>query len=217
VPYWSTGLNRFRRLVPQAIWQMDRQDEAIARLATRTPVLDVGAGGRVVAPDVITVDAVPYPGTRVVADIFHLPFRDGGVAGIISTGTLEHVIDPPAAVREFGRVLAPEGEVHVEVPFIQPYHADPHDYWRFTHEGLEALFRGWRIEGVGSHMGSGAGAAWVLRDAVKGGMARGVVRNLVHVVLSVLVQPLRLIDRRGRPGLAASGYWLRARPPDPAT
>lgn len=212
MPYWRTRLSPAQRLVPQAVWQMDPQFEALRLLASRAPSVDVGAGGRVVDPSIITVDAVPYPGTRVVADIARLPFRGNSVRGLICTGTLEHVLDPRAAVAEFERILAGDGQVHVEVPFMQPFHADPHDYWRFTHEGLAALFSEWDVIASGSHMGSGAGAAWVLRDSVKGVAKSRLLRVLLHVVLSVLVQPLRWIDRGREAGQAASGYWLRARP-----
>ena len=212
VPYWPTGLTRIRRLAPPVTWQMAPQTAAIEAIADRRPALDVGAGGRVVAPDVITIDAVPYPGTRLVAEITQLPIRTGSAHGLICTGTLEHVEDPAAAVREFARVLSADGEAHVEVPFMQPYHADPHDYWRFTDEGLARLFRDWEVLGSGSHMGSGAGAAWVVRDAVANSMRRGLLRGIVYILVSILVQPLRLLDRGGRAGGVASGFWVRARP-----
>lgn len=183
-------------------------------LAGRGPTIDVGAGGRQVAPSVIAVDAIAHPGTGVVADIGHLPFRTCSVTGLICTGTLEHVPDPVRAVQEFARVLVPDGVAHIEAPFIQPYHADPHDYWRFTHEGLALLFRSWDVIEFGSHMGSGTGAAWVVTEAVKTPvLGRRLLRRLLHLLVGLLVQPLRLVDRGGRPGDAASGYYLRARPP----
>jgi SAM-dependent methyltransferase len=204
-----------RRFVPTVAWQMRPQTDAMVALARRGPTIDVGAGGRQVAPDVIAVDAVAHPGTGVVADIGHLPFRRGGVTGVICTGTLEHVADPVGAVKEFARVLAPDGVAHVEAPFIQPYHADPHDYWRFTHEGLALLFRSWDVLEFGSHMGSGAGAAWVVTEAVKTPFRRHrLLRRIIHLLISIVVQPLRLVDRADRPGDAASGYYLRARPPE---
>jgi SAM-dependent methyltransferase len=203
-----------RRFIPDVAWQMQPQTAAMGALAERGPTIDVGAGGRQVAPAVIAVDAVAHPGTGVVADIGHLPFRPGSVMGLICTGTLEHVPDPVRAVREFARVLAPEGIAHIEAPFIQPYHADPHDYWRFTHEGLALLFRSWEVLDFGSHMGSGTGAAWVLTEAVKTPVRRRrLARRILHVLVGLLVQPLRLVDRSGQPGDAASGYFLRARPP----
>jgi predicted SAM-dependent methyltransferase len=54
-------------------------------------ILDIGAGGRQIAPHIIGVDFVPLPNTRVVADIRDLPFANGSVTGIFCTGTLEHV------------------------------------------------------------------------------------------------------------------------------
>lgn len=198
--------------VPAAVWQRDPQLPALQELVKRSPVLDVGAGGRRLSPSVVTVDAEPHPGTNVLADIGRLPFRTASVAGLVCTGTLEHVLDPPQAVAEFARVLGNGGEIHVEVPFMQPYHADPHDYWRFTDEGLRVLFRGWEVTALGSHMGSGAGAAWVLREALKAPFRNRLVRAAIHVLIGYLVQPLRFVDRMsGTAGASASGFYLRAR------
>jgi len=216
LPY-SPAIGRWwRRLLPTVAWQMQPQTAAMIALAEKGPTIDVGAGGRRVAPGVIAVDAVAHPGTTVVADIGHLPFREESVTGLICTGTLEHVPDPVRAIAEFARVLVTGGLAHIEAPFIQPYHADPHDYWRFTHEGLALLFRSWDVVEFGSHMGSGTGAAWVVTEAAKTPFRRRLVRRLVHLVVAVLVQPLRLVDRGGQPGDVPSGYYLRARPPSRA-
>ncbi|MBV8162255.1 MAG: class I SAM-dependent methyltransferase [Acidimicrobiia bacterium] len=193
---------------------MRPQIDAIRAIAALGVTIDVGAGGRRVEPSVIAVDAIAHPGTTVVADIARLPFRSGSAVGVICTGTLEHVPDPVRAVREFARVLAQDGVAHIEAPFMQPYHADPHDYWRFTDEGLALLFSSWEVLELGSHMGSGTGAAWVLIEAVKTPFQRRrFVRRLIHFVMSLLVQALRLVDRSGQAGPAASGFYLRARPP----
>lgn len=202
------------RMLPTSVWQRDPQLEVVEALVRNGPAVDIGAGGRLLAPRVITVDAVAYPGTRVVADIVRLPFRQGVVASLVCTGTLEHVPDPPRAVLELARVLAPAGVAHIEVPFMQPFHADPHDYWRFSDQGLAVLFRRWNILEQGCHMGSGTGAAWVLQEAAKAPFSRRPVRMLVHMIVVLLTQPLRLLDRRDRPpGPSASGYYLRATPP----
>ena len=211
---WAGGRRTLRRLAPDAVWQRDPQADVLATMVRQGPAIDVGAGGRVLSPATITIDAVAHPGTRLVADIVDLPLRAGAVRTLVCTGTLEHVPDPVAAVREFARVLHDDGVAHVEVPFMQPFHADPHDYWRFTAQGLEVLFARWRIERSGSHMGSGAGAAWVLQEAVKGLFRNRLLRALAHGVVAVLVQPLRLLDRPGRPaGPAASGFYVRAQRP----
>ncbi len=54
----------------------------------------------------------------VRADLMHLPFRDGSAAAIVCTQVLEHVPEDRRAARELGRVLAPDGQLLVEVPHI---------------------------------------------------------------------------------------------------
>lgn len=84
-------------------------------------------------------------------DILALSYADGSLDGVICLEVLEHVADPFKAASELVRVLRPGGRLICSVPFMTSYHgkggesarhdAYP-DYWRFTHEGLQALFPG---------------------------------------------------------------------------
>lgn len=69
-------------------------------------------------------------------DVHSLEFDDDVFDLVVCNAILEHVIDPRTAIAELGRVLKPGGEIWVEVPFNQPYHPCPHDYWRVTVPGL---------------------------------------------------------------------------------
>ena len=69
-------------------------------------------------------------------DIHELEFAPESFDIIVCRAILEHVEDPQRAIAELGRVLAKGGEIWVEVPFNQPYHPSPGDYWRVTPEGL---------------------------------------------------------------------------------
>lgn len=146
----------YQRYFPSLTWQAAPQ---IPRLLGETPagarVVDLGAGGRRVRPDVVCVDFVPFPGTTVVGDVQRLPFADGSVDLILATGLLEHVEDERALLAETFRVLRPGGRAHFEVPFLQQYHDDPIDCRRFTVDGLRrALERaGLEPERGGVHIG----------------------------------------------------------------
>src|SRR5690606_1763642 len=82
------------------------------------------------------------PDVDVVADVHELTrtFGEERFDAVISCSTLEHVKYPWIAVVEINRVLKPGGLVFVQTHQTFPIHAYPSDYWRFTREGLEALF-----------------------------------------------------------------------------
>lgn len=88
-----------------------------------------------------TFDVVPGPNVDVVGDVLDLPFKDESFDTVISTQLLEHVEKPWVVVKQIHRILKKDGTCICTAPFLIPYHADPHDYFRFTKEGLESLFR----------------------------------------------------------------------------
>lgn len=60
---------------------------------------------------------------------------------VICQQVLEHVPRPERVLQEFSRVLKPGGKVILSVPHLSRRHELPHDYYRFTQEGLSYLVR----------------------------------------------------------------------------
>jgi SAM-dependent methyltransferase len=69
--------------------------------------LDLGAGKK--SKGRITVDILPRLRPDVVAEITHIPLRDGCVKSVVSSHVIEHVENPAAAMTEVRRVLAEDG------------------------------------------------------------------------------------------------------------
>ena len=115
--------------------------------------LDLGAGSakyrniiKEKASEYITFDVVPGEHIDVVGDALNLPFGNDSFDTIISTEVLEHVEKPWLMVKEIRRVLKPGGVCILSTPFLIPYHPDPHDYFRYTTEGLRSLFKNENFE-----------------------------------------------------------------------
>jgi SAM-dependent methyltransferase len=84
-------------------------------------------------------DMRPGPGVDRVEDLRGLSFPDASVGTALCLDTLEHCADPRAACREMHRVLIDGGVCVISSVMFFPVHAYPHDYWRFTPEGMRLL------------------------------------------------------------------------------
>ncbi len=110
-------------------------------------VLDVGCGSRPYDPlfagaaELVGFDVPENPQADLHGFIDAIPAEDASFDLVLCIQVLEHVPDPAAAVRELRRVVRPGGRVLASTHGIAPYHPHPDDLWRWTHQGLERLFR----------------------------------------------------------------------------
>lgn len=160
--------------------------------------------------DFTGTDLRPGPGVDRVEDLRGLSFADGELGTALCLDTLEHCADPLAACRELHRVLAPGGVCVLSSVMFFPVHGYPHDYWRFTPEGMRVLLApfedAWAV-GVGhpelpmqvvaigskdGRLGVGPEAFATLNDAQRQwDRAAGKVRfGVLHVPLKQLARTL---------------------------
>ncbi len=114
-------------------------------------VLDAGSGRGTwrrtilrATADYESIDIAPRGGDRPtwIGDITAMPqVPDGHYSTVVCHQVLEHVRKPWSAVEEFHRVLKPGGVAVVSVPHLSRRHELPHDYFRFTQEGLVSLLQ----------------------------------------------------------------------------
>jgi len=109
----------------------------------RRIILDLGCGDKPYQPffdgkysSYIGVDISRSSLADVVACGEHLPFKAGSFDVCLCTLTYEHLIDPEQATREINSVLKKKGVLLVSAPGVIPIHDYPHDYWRWTDQGL---------------------------------------------------------------------------------
>ena len=191
--------------------------KTISMLPDQATIVDVGAGGRRITQRTITVDAVSVDGVDVIGDIHALPLADACADAVVCTGTLEHVQNPRVAVTELYRILKPQGLVHIDVPFIQGYHPDPTDYWRFTLDGLRLLCARFEEIDSGVHIGPTSGLVWIVREWANSLSSNNLVSNLLLVPTSLATAPLKYLDylliSGDRAHHVASAVYFRGRKP----
>lgn len=131
---------------PLASW-LQQQARRGADDLGRYRVLDVGCGIKPYYPffepyagAYVGVD-IEHPGADLDGSVESLPVPDASFDLVLCTQVLEHSVDPDQAVRELWRVTRPGGRVLASTHGVQCYHPSPEDYWRWTHVGLEQLFR----------------------------------------------------------------------------
>ena len=200
MPWGETG---YLRWFPPLTWQCEPQIAGVVKGFAESPrIVDLGAGGRVIAPKHCRLDPRPMSHTTVVAVGEHLPFLPASLDLVIATGLLEHVADHRVILGEIYGALRAGGVVHVEVPFLQQYHEDPIDCRRFTVFGLERelVGQGFSIVKSGMHIGptvtlTTLGAHYIHLWCEGRSRAAKAIATVMFFGWSVAMYPLKFADR----------------------
>ncbi|MEZ6016619.1 MAG: methyltransferase domain-containing protein [Planctomycetota bacterium] len=167
---------------------------------------------------------------QVFGDGSRLPIRDASIDTVLATEVLEHVPRPELFVREMARVARPGGKVLITVPFIQPLHELPSDYFRFTPSALRhfAEDAGLEVESVTArgNFASANGALlsqWLLRwvgaaeHQSDGSVILSRWRSVLVLPFTALIQvAFHLASKLTNDTAVCQGYALVARKPDVA-
>jgi SAM-dependent methyltransferase len=98
---------------------------------------------------------------------------------VVCHQVLEHVKNPMAAAAELARVLKPGGLAVISIPHLSRRHELPHDYYRFTPEGLRHVLES---------------AGFVVKDVTPYG---GILSFLHHQVSTLVLSPTAAIPVLG--------------------
>jgi SAM-dependent methyltransferase len=192
----------------------------------RYRLLDVGCGVKPYAPwfapyvtEHVGLDIAANPDADLTGTIEAIPAEDASFDLVICTQVLEHCDDPAQGVRELRRVVKPGGRVLLSTHGVQVYHPAPHDFWRWTHEGLDRLFLTngtWTSVSVRPAAGTATTLAILLSIYVDLGSRRAHVAPLGRVVIRALHAVGAAIDRRAAilrepgPGTLHANYHVTA-------
>jgi SAM-dependent methyltransferase len=212
-PAWP-GETRRRPAATSATWVvrsaiaqwLEAEAAAIEARGDRVRVLDVGCGAKPyypyfarIAASYVGVDVVENPNAEVLGAVEDLPIDDESFDLVLCNQVLEHCDDPTQAVRELRRVTAPGGRVLASTHGVQVYHPSPHDYWRWTHEGLARLFESsatWEHVDVVPGAGTAASLAMLLATFVEIGCKRAHAAGLARGPVWALNRGGSALDRR---------------------
>lgn len=158
-------------------------------------ILNIGSGADRLHERIINLDIQPFAEVDALVDATALPIRSGSVDAIVSIALLEHVLEPRMVATEIIRLLKPNGVAFIAVPFIQGFHASPHDYHRYTLPGLIYLFRGLKVENTISSGPTGA-LVWIASEwfAVALSFGSAKAQAILAVVIGALLSPLKYLD-----------------------
>jgi SAM-dependent methyltransferase len=119
-----------------------RKAVELMRQVPASRILDFGSGGSPYRAlfSAKTYDRADLPGDPTLDFEFGmdsiLPIQDEKYDLVLSTQVLEHVKNVAAYLAEAKRVLQPGGRLFITTHGTYPDHACPHDYQRWTHDGL---------------------------------------------------------------------------------
>jgi SAM-dependent methyltransferase len=181
--------------------------EEEGRTAAGKRVLDVGCGVKPYFPyferavEYVGVDIAESPYADVVGRVESLPLADAGFDLVLCIQVLEHSDDPAQAVRELHRVTRPGGRVLASTHGTQVYHPSPDDHWRWTHTGLERLFRtaaDWRSVTVTPGAGTAACLGMLTATYIDLAAQRLHAVGVGAVAIRAVNRAAAALDRRSR-------------------
>jgi SAM-dependent methyltransferase len=181
-------------------------------------ILNLGSGPRHLnnRKDIINVDMYNFKEVDIVADVIDLPVEDSTVDFIINIALLEHMPDPQGAVREMLRILKSGGEIFCFLPFMQPFHAAPYDFHRWTREGVKILFSHFEIVEIRIGVGPTSGMLWILQEwlACLFSFGNKFLHDIILLSIMVCTFPIKyldlLLEKFPHADIIASGFYITA-------
>lgn len=127
-------------------------NHALKNISVDGKILDLGAGNIRSSyfdflkvdknSEVTSVDALPDRKPDVVANLENgIPLLEQSFDEVLCFNLLEHIFSFQKLAGESFRVLKPSGRLIGYVPFLVQFHPDPKDYFRYTEQGLDKIFK----------------------------------------------------------------------------
>ena len=141
------------RFLIREIWQGRSTTRAFLNLALsaqelKGKTIDIGGGKDVDYLSFIKKDEVfelrnfdIKTGDAVDFETEKLPLADGMYDTVLFLNVMEHIFNYQHIANEVVRIVRPNGQLIGFVPFLMWYHPDHSDYFRYTDEAIEKIFK----------------------------------------------------------------------------
>ena len=156
--------------------------------------------------DLVRTDRTASPGVTAVDMNKPLPFADASFDAVLLFNALYAAENPESLAREVHRVLKPGGSWFISSPFVANEMPEPHDYVRYTAEGLERLCKNAGFPSIAiQRMGERATAATQLLHPF---FLFNIVRMFVYPLALIADRLIPRSVREAHP--SPIGYFVRA-------
>lgn len=166
--------------------------------SSENTILNIGSGPTYFMnrKDIINIDIFAFDEVDIVADAHALPIKDACIDFVINIAMLEHVVDPQQVVKEMRRVAKKNGKILCYVPFIVPFHAAPHDFYRWTKSGIKELFSHFENVEIIICGGPTSAMLWILQEwlAILFSFGSRKVHDILFLFFMIITFPIKLLD-----------------------
>ncbi len=147
-------------------------------------------------------------------DAGRIPVENGSFDTALMCEVIEHLENPDNTIKEAFRVLKDNGIFIITAPFLFPYHADPHDFQRYTHVKLKSMLEGAGFRDI--EITSMGGAGSVIHDilfAALGKVDEGYLKTIGYSALRISRLLFIFMDRvfKSSERFITTGYFIVAK------
>ena len=168
---------------------LEKQFHQIVDDHPKKQFLNLGCGTSLGKANLKNLDCYLGSNVDIVADLHQIPLAENSLDGVTSVAVLEHIKEPT-------RILKPGAIAHFNIPFMQPYHASPDDFQRFTSSGLRHLFRNFEIIELQSMGGPASAMVWLTTEFLSILLSFGIrqLHALLFILFTSILWPFKFLD-----------------------
>jgi SAM-dependent methyltransferase len=175
-------------------------------------ILNAGSSSVRYGPACINVDIQQKPNVDLICDIHNLPASPSAFDVVICNAVLQYCHNPYTVAGEFLRVLKPGGFLYVDAPWMQPYCPDTPDRFRFSADGLRAVFAGFEIVEIGPSIRPGSAFAFLGTQMAHHLTANKYINRLMAIMATVVFYPFRRVRTHDEHRTAGAFYMICRKP-----